>query len=1158
MRVRGDRWVQVTTAMMVVCFALVPGTAPALAAEPPPYHSSFGPDGTAATQFKIPQGVAVDQGTRIVYVFDRSAGGNNIGALYKFDNKGHPVAFGGSGPNIVGNTITGLPCTVRCQVAVDPVSHDLYVMTGTTVAAFHANGEPSTFTAGPGAGTNKIPGFGSLKGLAVDPNGTIYASNNTSTAKEVKIYAHSGAELTHFAVVDKEAKGPENLAVDNKGAVYVNLAIGPIEKYVPSTFPVTAATTYTPPVQPLEAQRSATVAVDPTTNDVYAALNAPSFIAKYSETGALLATFAGAGEPGEAPSAVGIAVLSEEEEVFVSNNQTGRKQVLIFWEQIVAGPPLVKKVSAQTVAADTAVLRARINPSRAATTYSFQYGTGDCAVTACASVPVPGAAIGDGHKWVDVSQSVTGLQPGTVYHYRVLAENAFGDNLALEGDHTFMTETVGLAFTLPDERAWELVSPRDKHGATVDGPWPLVQASADGGGVVYPSVGSTEENPEGARTFEPTSVLSRRTQQGWLSADLMHPNDEVEAIPVSSGGEYKLFSRDLSRAVLEPRSRTLLSPEADRKTPYLRWNTEPPAYQPLVAAADVPAGTEEGEFKMIDGNRDLSSVVISSSVPLAAGAPPAPQRSLYVWNGGGLQPVSVLPAAQGGAIVATDLLGSGPGSLRHAISDDGSRAFWSTGEFGATTINSITGLYLRDIMAGETGRIDAVQAGGSGAGTIRPTFQGASADGTVVFFTDSQQLTEGAGAGGRDLYRCEIPAGQVVSGCASLINITAETQSPTESAEVQGLTPAVADDGKTIYFVAKGVLDSVPNGTGQSAVPGKANLYVWQQGQGVRFIATLSLDDLQTWGILNAEGVEHHLTAAGSPGGRYLAFMSQLGLTGIENLDVASGEPVQQVYRYDAAGDRLVCVSCKPTGAAPDGELIPAGVSAGDSRRRVDSEELWKGSWVAATVPERPQNDPTQLSFYTPRYVLDNGRVFFNSVDSLVPGDSNRQWDVYQYESLGTGDCTDGSRNAATAVDTQGCVSLISSGTAQEEAGFLDASESGDDVFFLTSARLNEPDRDQEVDVYDARVDGVPATLPSISQCLGEACQPHSSAPSPAAPASAAFSGAGNLSQRNRHCRRGRRAVRRHGKVVCVRVRHKRHRHQGHRTRAGSHRGWQR
>ena len=109
-----------------------------------------------------------------------------------------------------------------------------------------------------------------------------------------------------------------------------------------------------------------------------------------------------------------------------------------------------------------------------------------------------------------------------------------------------------------------------------------------------------------------------------------------------------------------------------------------------------------------------------------------------------------------------------------------------------------------------------------------------------------------------------------------------------------------------------------------------------------------------------------------------------------------------------------------------------------------------------------------------PRYLSDSGRLFFDSADPLVDGEQGRTRQeiiggqpvqvgvesVYEYEQPGTGSCA----------QAHGCVSLISSGTAQQESSFVDASKSGDDAFFVTSQPLVKQDTDTNFDLYDARV----------------------------------------------------------------------------------------
>lgn len=77
-----------------------------------------------------------------------------------------------------------------------------------------------------------------------------------------------------------------------------------------------------------------------------------------------------------------------------------------------------------------------------------------------------------------------------------------------------------------------------------------------------------------------------------------------------------------------------------------------------------------------------------------------------------------------------------------------------------------------------------------------------------------------------------------------------------------------------------------------------------------------------------------------------------------------------------------------------------------------------------------------------------------------MPQATNGKEDVYEFEPPGVGSCS----------EAQGCVSLISSGSAKQESAFLEASENGDDAFFLTAQPLVAADRDTNYDLYDARV----------------------------------------------------------------------------------------
>jgi hypothetical protein len=180
-------------------------------------------------------------------------------------------------------------------------------------------------------------------------------------------------------------------------------------------------------------------------------------------------------------------------------------------------------------------------------------------------------------------------------------------------------------------------------------------------------------------------------------------------------------------------------------------------------------------------------------------------------------------------------------------------------------------------------------------------------------------------------------------------------------------------------------------------------------------------------------------------------------------------------------------------------------------------DRVWSpGNGIAANIPGWT---PYTLgsAAYQSRYLSSSGRLFFNSSDALVPQDVDGTEDVYEYEPAGIGNCTTSSLTFSASSD--GCVNMVSAGTSAEESGFLDASESGDDVFFLTSSKLVSQDVGGERDLYDAHeCSSVSPCVPPVAVAppacgTGDACK---AAPSPqpsiyGAPSSETFSGAGNV-----------------------------------------------
>ncbi len=824
--------------------------------------------------------------------------------------------------------------------------------------------------------------------------------------------------------------------------------------------------------------------------------------------------------------------------------------------EFTTGGPGLRGESVSSVSATAATLEAAIDPHGAPLFYYFEYGT-DSEYGSRAPVGAE-ASVGSGIGDVEVAQHVQGLRPGTLYHYRVVAVGEVGGKLeSFAGpDRMFTTQLPASGFALPDGRQWEMVSPPDKHGALIIALGESIsQAAAGGDAMTYDTTAPTEEGTAGFSNL--VQVMSARGPDGWISHDIAMPHRAATGV---GGSDYRVFSEDLSLGAAQPSGNftPAVSPTGSEQTAYLRTDFrggKPTAfcvegcYRPLVTgcppigeecpgsvqeAADVLPGTkfgEEGKCANIVTKQsqcgpqveavtpDLSHIVIHSLVALEPGAKPD-GGDLYEWEKGALAAVNVLEDGKRGE---TPVVGYGGQVTRHAISNDGSRVVWSEGE---------SHIYMRDTITHHTVQLDLPQ-GGSGEGAVTPRFQTASADGTKVFFTDNQQLTADAGSGSGsstsgDLYECEIVevAGELK---CDLSDLTPKA-SDGEAADVLNMVIGASEDGSWIYFVADGALTSdaergACGGDAEVRPPSATcNLYAWHDGV-TKLIAKLSAADYPDWAGQGGVKILGEETARVSPDGRWLAFQSRRGLTGYDNRDARTGEPDEEVYVYDADGGKILCASCNPTGARPAGiqyqEMTnPAliGISVWPREKRVG---------LAASLPTwTTYNAVPARALYQSRYLSDNGRTFFNSSDALVPKDVNGVGDVYEFEPPGVGDC------AVTSVTysalSGGCVNLVSSGSAGEESGFLDASETGGrdaeghegggDVFFSTVARLSPADFDSSTDVYDAHECSrtgpclAPPPVPPPPCTTGDACKP---APTPqppifGSPASATFTGAGN------------------------------------------------
>ncbi len=765
-------------------------------------------------------------------------------------------------------------------------------------------------------------------------------------------------------------------------------------------------------------------------------------------------------------------------------------------------PAPIEGTSAIEVDANTATVQAEINPLGHDTAYYLQYGTSPCQPNpaACTDIPAPpGEDIGSGETPAPVTQKIESLAPSTTIHYRLIAINSLGTS---EGpEHQLTTQPAEQPFALADNRAWELVSPPNKHGAPIEAltrEGGLILAAENGNGLAYVADGSVTEEPQGQRAPEEQQDLATRTGEGWTTQDIVTP--ETRAQGLAGGGaaapEYQFFNADLSQALVEPwgtteSSEPPLAPEARQRTMYIRDNTNG-TYLPLVTEENVAPGTAFGShIHFVNASPDLQQVIITASVALNG---PTSTPGLYEWSAGTLHQVSILPNDEPYEGLAE--LGYSHDSTG-AISADGSRVVWTAAE----EEGKLGHLYLRDTTRGETIQIDAAQGVAEPPGSGTAQFQGASSNGSQIFFTDRQRLTNDSTAEPTrkhaDLYECDIveEAGKLA---CRLTDLSVD-QVPGEPASVQGLLLGMSEDGTTTFFLAQGVLAENANGNSEYAQPGDDNLYeshfdgtTWT----TTFVAILSSEDAPEWAG-NGLADTAFLTARVSPNGRYFAFMSAASPTGYDNRDEVSGKPDEEVYLYDIADAGLTCVSCNPTGGRPHGVLdrVESGEGLGllVNRRKVWAEPGHE-HWLAGSLPGWTSESLTNAIFQS-RYLSDEGRLFFNSPDHLVPQAKSGKESVYEYEPNGLGSCES---------PTGGCMSLISSGDSDSESAFLEATPDGSNVFFLTAAQLVAQDTDTAFDIYDARVctEGDPCLTPPLPAPPGcstaDACR--ASEPSQPAP----------------------------------------------------------
>ena len=375
--------------------------------------------------------VAVNQTNDEVYVaqpahLDPVTFAFTVGRIDRFDSAGDLLnRFGAAGFASYGAVAVDLSAqAVRAFDAplVGPRNIGSFTATGTPAGSF-------VVTANSGSELNQI---------AVDASGTIFYPN--AVTDSVEKFSPTGTPMGSIgaggALVD-----PSSVAVDLAGNVYVvdgvvngagtcgtsacdDVSGGRVQKF---------AAAGGPPLMTVDSADVSSVAVDAASGNVLVGngIGASFEVVVYDQSGTELTRF-GSGEfssqfaiePGHNSE---IAVNADTRRVYVTD--PGQREVEMF--DIL---PTATTGPASGVGRDRATLSATINPNGPEMFgCRFEYGptTAYENTVPCASVPDAGS------DPVRVDTHVSGLLPGTTYHYRVVATN--GGGTANGADQTFTT-----------------------------------------------------------------------------------------------------------------------------------------------------------------------------------------------------------------------------------------------------------------------------------------------------------------------------------------------------------------------------------------------------------------------------------------------------------------------------------------------------------------------------------------------------------------------------------------------------------------------------------------------------------------------------------------------------------------------------------------------
>ncbi len=651
----------------------------------------------------------------------------------------------------------------------------------------------------------------------------------------------------------------------------------------------------------------------------------------------------------------------------------------------------------------------------------------------------------------------------------------------------------GFRSYMPDCRGYELVTPPYVGGQVPFGQGDnakLPQISPNGEHVLsisYAGFAGAENDEQSGLEYGTTYEYSR-TATGWKTEALDPPASQYPR------RNFLMGSANLERMLWGV---YIPARENEELPPFLSNNAE-------ILAIREPAGNGKGRFTQVgpltapghepeteaNSSSDATVVVEGAAANLEdivfevqavdrqlwPGDETEPGKwSLYEYaSDGAVEPVLVA-VKNGGALHGTPHVNEGAeliskcgtelGSVKiassyNAVSAAGNVVYFTALECpGGPLVNE---LYAR-VNAEETVAISEPSTGLTGnceacEETVRKpaVFEGASEDGSQVFFLSEQALL--AGAKGDSLYEYNFHAANPHERLSLVAPDVTVVTNPTE-------------DGRRVYFQSPDQLTLASNANGEQAVETHNNLYVYDTAE--KRIAYVAQEP-------SPIDTTHD--------GQFAVFESPVQLTGTGDTST-----VAQLFEYDANTGRVTRVSIGQASAAgykcATTGLIEAHYNC-DGNTSEDPPVMVKPTQSAETFPS--PNRTSDIS------VANNGMVVFESRDALAPFAVAGGENLYEYRE----------NNVYLIAIGEEAVSVQDS----EASRLYGTDESGNDVFFRSTESLVPQDTDSQASFYDAREDGGfprPAATPSCVQAL---CQGSpTGAPVFAAPGSDTLTASGNL-----------------------------------------------